>query len=315
VNRLRAKTRAAVLSPLFEGEFMPKMGFASFSSRLDRDDDSDGHGHIIDFASYTWSATHGAIDLNTGSYAKGGKPGGPGGGGGGGGTPLTPTDIYISGDPTKLSLEFNIKIVFQGTWDPALKQAFTVSADALSTYITGDIPDYVLNGQFIDDITITASLVAIDGTGGILGQAGPDYVRTPSYLPLTATMQFDSADAAYFNGLHLFDDIVFHEMTHSIGFGSIWGYKNLVTAGKFNGVQANTAYHNEVPGSTGGVPVETTGGRGTAGSHWSEAVFNDEIMTGWIDNDNHLTYMTVASLGDLGYSVVDSGGFTPPTFI
>ena len=294
---------------------MPKKGSASFRSSLDHDEDSNGYafGHTFDLGSYIWSATHGALDLNTGSYARGSKHGGPGGGGGG--TP-SPTDIYISGDPNKVdSLEFNIKIVFQGTWDPALKLAFTVSADALSKFITGDIPDYVLNGQFIDDITITASLVAIDGTGGILGQAGPDYVRVPSYLPLTATMQFDSADASYFNSLLLFDDIAFHEMTHSVGFGSIWSYKNLVTAGKFNGVQANTAYHNEVPGSTGGVPVETTGGPGTAGSHWSEAVFHDEIMTGWINNDNRLTYTTVASLGDLGYSVVDSGGFIPPTFI
>src|SRR3712207_7394171 len=43
---------------------------------------------------------------------------------------------------------------------------------------------------------IDASGVAIDGPGGVLGQAGPDYVRGGSYLPVHGVMEFDTADLA-----------------------------------------------------------------------------------------------------------------------
>src|SRR6185503_1089192 len=99
---------------------MPKKaGFLNFISSLDDDDDSSG----FDFASFAWSASHGAIDFETGSFAKGGKPGAPGGGGGGGTpTPPPPTDTYISGTALSDSQEYNVKVIFQGTWDPTLKQ-------------------------------------------------------------------------------------------------------------------------------------------------------------------------------------------------
>ena len=63
------------------------------------------------------------------------------------------------------------------------------------------------------------------------------------------------------------------------------------------------------------IPLELTGGPGTAYSHWSEATFGNELMTGYIDTDNTLSYMTVASLGDLGYSVVAGASYVPPSFI
>jgi len=63
----------------------------------------------------------------------------------------------------------------------------------------------------------------------------------------------------------------------------------------------------------GAVPLETGGGSGTAGSHWSEAVFNTELMTGYNDVGTEaipdpLSALTVASLKDLGYVV----SATPP---
>jgi Leishmanolysin len=52
------------------------------------------------------------------------------------------------------------------------------------------------------------------------------------------------------------------------------------------------------------VPVENTGGPGTADSHWRETVFRNELMSGFIaEPGNPLSRMTVASLGDLGYEV------------
>ena len=52
------------------------------------------------------------------------------------------------------------------------------------------------------------------------------------------------------------------------------------------------------------VPVENTGGPGTADGHWRETVFRNELMSGFIgDPGNPLSRMTAASLGDLGYQV------------
>lgn len=142
-------------------------------------------------------------------------------------------------------------------------------------------------------------------------------------------MQFDIADANNYQGQHLFDDIVMHEMLHSVGFGSIWSYKGLIAGSgtstpTFTGLQAMSAYHTLVPGSTGGVPLEQDGGSGTAESHWDEQTFTSELMTGYIgyvDSSNiyhpndTFSYMTVASLGDLGYSIVGVNSYTAPDFI
>src|SRR5215203_184686 len=69
---------------------------------------------------------------------------------------------------------------------------------------------------------------ATDGEGGILGQSGPTALRTGTYLPAAAKMQFDIADAQASLTSGEWNDIVLHEMMHSIGFGTIWSYLGLV---------------------------------------------------------------------------------------
>lgn len=57
-------------------------------------------------------------------------------------------------------------------------------------------------------------------------------------------------------------------------------------------------------GSGAGVPVENTGGPGTADSHWRETIFRNELMSGFISGTgNPISRMTVGSLADLGYQV------------
>jgi len=266
----------------------------------------------FDAGAHDWhGGTSGLIPVDFDSLVRGGRR--SGGGGGGGGTPSTST--YISGDPlVSDAAEYNIEITFQGTWTTALKNAFIASAEAISDYIMGDIPNVLYQTRLIDDLAITAELVSIDGTGGILGQAGPTAIRTGSYLPATGTMQFDSADATYYASIGLFDDIVLHEMLHTVGFGTIWTYKGLLNGNgtsspTFNGALANAAYQG-----TALIPVENSGGSGTAYSHWEETVFTNELMTGYINNDNTLSYMTIASLGDLGYTL-SGATYVPPGFI
>jgi hypothetical protein len=155
-------------------------------------------------------------------------------------------------------------------------------------------------------------MVSIDGAGGVLGQAGWDQVRAGSYLPSRGIMEFDSADAAAYQAAGLFDDIVLHEMLHTIGFGTIWSYLGLTNGSSYTGAAANAAY----PGGEL-VPLETDGGPGTAYSHWDEgsALGSNELMTGYIDGDNYLSYTTIASLADLGYSTVSGANYSSPWYI
>jgi leishmanolysin len=249
------------------------------------------------------------------SSARGG--GGGGGGGSGGGT--TFTNYTTAGAAGSV---YNITIEFKGTWTTQAHDIFVQAADRLASLITGEIPDVnvIMRGglRLVDDIFISAELKAIDGVGGILGQAGPTSMRTGSYFPATATMQFDSADTANYVTLGLFDEIVTHEMLHSVGFGSIWSYKGVVSGSDFVGTHAVTEFQALLAAAgrpaDNGVPIETDGGSGTAGAHWDEAYFNNELMTGYINGSNNLlSKMTVASLWDLGYQVsmnsagIDSG--------
>jgi len=247
--------------------------------------------------------------LDTENYAKGGnggggKGGGNGGGGGGGDGTLSK---YISGAEGG----YNIEINFKGTWTVDLQQAFIDSSEFLSSTIVGDLADVFYRGKVIDDIKIDATLKEIDGEGGVLGQAGATAVRTSNYLPATAIMEFDVADASTFNQAGLWDDIVTHEMIHSIGFSAnIWEFLGLIT-GKggenplFVGENATLAYEalfNAV--NAAGVALEQDGGAGTRDSHWDEETFINELMTGYINNENYISDMTIAALEDMGYDTV-----------
>ena len=246
--------------------------------------------------------------IHTDMAAAKGGPGGGGGGGGGGGTTFSP---YISGSANGTA-GFDIQINFVGTsWTQAHYDIFVAAADLLTSLIVGDLPDVSVRSKGkitnVDDIVITAELGNIDGLYGVLGQAGPTSVRTNGSLPATAQMQFDIVDVNDM-GLEAFADVVLHEMAHSLGFGSIWSRLGLVSNGEFTGSNALAEYL-AAGGSGSGVPVEQDGGSGTAGSHWDEETFDNELMTGYInDGYNPFSKMSAASFGDLGYVLAPNYG-------
>jgi len=227
-----------------------------------------------------------------------------------------PLTGYTSGGPAGTA--YNVTIDFVGTWTAELQSAFIEAADYLSTIILGDLPDALVDGIAIDDITITATLDTIDGVGGILGSAGPRELRGDgSYLPATGAMTFDSADAQNQLGLGNWEAIILHEMMHAMGFGSLWSLMGLTSGSvgggdlRFTGANATDVYQSEFPGIAAndpgaplGVPVETDGGSGTAGSHWDEVLFNAELMTGYVDTGSFVSLMTIAALEDMGYDTV-----------
>lgn len=223
------------------------------------------------------------------------------------------TDTYISGSAD--GSDFNIQIDFRGQWDETLKQSFIDAADLLSTIIVGDIDDAqvpgfgILRSNIVDDLRIDAYLSDIDGSGGVLGQAGPRSYRTDSLLPATGLMEFDVADASDFDDIGMFNDIVFHEMMHVLGFGTLWEAMGLVQENadgtlNFLGENALTAYAAEGGGNTP-IQIETDGGSGTAGGHWDDELYDNEIMTGYINTEgNYLSNTTIAALEDMGYDTV-----------
>ena len=238
--------------------------------------------------------------------AGGGKPGGGGGGGGGGGS--TPAD-YTSGSTDGSG--FNITIKFQGTWSDALYDIFVAAADFYTALIVGDLQDVTVTSgrgkrattETIDDITITASLITIDGSGGVLGRAGPTALRTGNSLPATAIMEFDLADADTFNAAGLFDDIVLHEMGHALGFGTIWDRLGLINPDNTFGGELASAEHAAQFNGDFTIDIETDGGQGTAFGHWDDATYTNELMTGYISDPNYYSYFSAAAYGDMGYQL------------
>lgn len=211
------------------------------------------------------------------------------------------TAALVQGTP------FVIDVRFTGGLDDRQQRAFATAADRWARMIVGDLPAVTVDGESVDDVLILASGAAIDGTGQILGQAGPTRVRPASAggLPAVGEMQFDTADLAQMERDGTLDDVITHEMGHVLGIGTLWS--PLLTGSgtndpRFAGPGAVAEWRRL--GGTGTVPVENTGGEGTREGHWRESVFATELMSGFIaEAGNPLSRVTVASLGDLGYTV------------
>ncbi len=267
--------------------------------------------------------------------ARGGMPGPPGGGGGdgGGGGGDTSSDgvlkNYYSGsslgtdtNPGADDLGYDIWIEFKGSdWTFDLQQAFINAADYFTTVITYDIGGGgKYRGKTIDDLYISAELKAIDGEGGILGQAGPTAVWTANELTAAGVIQLDIADASAFLDKGLLDDIVTHEMMHVLGFGTLWNYGDaplVFNNDHYMGTAAVDAYNDTLDPAASLVTFILTDG----GGHWDEGTLGNELMTPYINDDssvsnngvltpatidaNYLSEFSVMSLADLGYIVDD----------
>jgi len=221
--------------------------------------------------------------------------------------------VTIINDDTAPAPAYGIAVVFPDNSLTAAQQAvFRSAAARWSEIIVADMPDVVYQGRTIDDLEIAASAPSIDGVGGVLGQAGPDRVRMDgTFLPYLGVMEFDSADVASMMSDGTFQDVILHEMGHVIGVGTLWDQLGLVnglgtTNPTFVGANAVREYQTLSGTQATSVPVENTGGPGTAGGHWRESVFGKELMTGYAEPPGTampISRVTVASLQDLGYTV------------
>jgi hypothetical protein len=230
---------------------------------------------------------------------------------------------------------FAIELRFLTAVTSTQMQAFVAAQQRWQSLIVGDLVDVPLDAaagtcgtnsppeqRQVDDVLILVTLQPIDGPGNVLGASAPCYVRSSNTLPVLGLMQFDTDDLDVLASSGLLQQVILHEMGHVLGFGTIWSDFGLVadpslpggTDPHFTGAQATAAF-DAVGGFTYTaslkVPVEKTGGVGTADSHWRESVFHQELMTGFVQPGlNPLSRVTVASMGDLGYSVNLAGADT-----
>jgi hypothetical protein len=166
-----------------------------------------------------------------------------------------------------------------------------------------DLPPFATEApDAVDDIYIGAVIEPIDGKNGVLGSAGPRWVRGGTRV-LTGSMRFDEADIESMMASGIWTGVILHEMGHVLGIGTRWTNSGLYTDGEdeYVGTFAKREWANL--GCSGKLPVELDGGSGTAGGHWDEACLNQELMTGFVDSDMRLSKITVASLEDMGYGV------------
>lgn len=236
-----------------------------------------------------------------------------------------------------------ISLNFSGSMSAIEQQTFMDAADFWNSAITGyDLVSDENGLPTPHSLSITASVPAIDGVGGILGSAGPQFGAYYDNDPLTpnptialiyaatGVMQFDSADVANMIANNTFYGVVLHEMAHVLGIGTIWLDNNNVNgttyqlynsgSGQYTGANALAGWQTEFnqPSATF-VPVELGGGGGTANGHWNEndfgigntgfvsnisgMDFTSELMTGWASGTFFISTVTLGGLDDLGYIV------------
>jgi len=316
-------------------------------------------GQVVTFAISTGGGslvnavdtTNAAGIAQVGQWVLGGSPGvntltATVSGSGVGGNPVAFTDTgYAAGYPITIQpYGAGLPPAAQTAFDSAVakwerivyRPLYTVSLSVV-TAGTCDVNTPALAGS-TSGVVIFASVDSIDGSGKILAEAGPCYVRTniPSGSPgngltMAGVIKFDSADIGGLISGGTLNSVVLHEMAHVIGFGPLWGppsppilgncIQNLSTPPGtikdtyFSCPKAQAAF-DSIGGTTytGGhiVPVENCGTSpfvypqcttGTVNGHWRQVVFGNELMVGFLPANPQLSVVTIAAQEDLGYTV------------
>ena len=171
------------------------------------------------------------------------------------GKPTTPSPTSDGVDTTK----YNIEIVFVGSIEPKIKEAFMKAKAKWESVIKNDIPntyrykkgdkcweDFTKLSQdkIVDDLMIFAQVARIDGSGGILGQAGSCVTTdSPKEYSRVGLMQFDLSDMQGMVNDGSLDAVILHEMGHVIGIGTLWKDYSLIR--RATGSRKNAYYLGE----------------------------------------------------------------------
>ncbi|MGB7416771.1 MAG: leishmanolysin-related zinc metalloendopeptidase [Thermosynechococcaceae cyanobacterium] len=208
------------------------------------------------------------------------------------------------------SSQHSIEVRFEGHFSATQKQAFWVAAGLWSQMIKGNLSSVVIGNEAISGLVVKAVKRNIDGRSGILGQSIPTHLRAKSLLPAQGMMLFDTSDIEQLEVEGSLFNLIFHEMGHVLGIGTLWEQMGLLRGvgtnnPTFIGPNAMAVFakmmHRDQPTP---VPVENIGDQGTRNVHWRESIFKNEVMTSIMGNEKMiLSMITMAALRDMGYSV------------
>ncbi|NNM28423.1 MAG: hypothetical protein HKO57_02815, partial [Akkermansiaceae bacterium] len=197
---------------------------------------------------------------------------------------------------------------------------------AWESIITGYQPGITVTG-----VTIETWTTGIDGPGGTLAgsgqKAGTNANQGGYVLATQGQMLFDNADIDALETNGLLFALFLHEIAHVIGVGTLWDENgvNVLGSGEYTGAAGLAAYQKEFDPSATFVPIELTGGSGVADVHWDESggsspvvvdpssphfgeALDDSLMTAFLSGSNFLSWTTVASLVDIGFTIADNDG-------
>ena len=224
-----------------------------------------------------------------------------------------------------------IQLVFSQNTPDTYKQFARQAASVWADIIDASIWNAPFSSIQPNGFTVTMNIeLSNQGANGTLAYAGVtdayivpkqafhtrnDYLSYTSggvtgfLIPTGGLMNINTAYTASMEANNTIVDVITHEMGHILGLGSFWGAYNEHQAGKVSGYatywkggQCNAHYHTI--GGSGDVKIEDNYGAGTQGSHWDEATFDTEIMTGFAESsDMPMSKLTVFALADMGWKV------------
>ncbi len=223
---------------------------------------------------------------------------------------------------------FDITVEFASEDVPSsYESAFEDAADRWEDIITGDLPYAFVEGYgYVDDILIEVAVEDIELTfegvsqtvlaiSSVLDQR--DGVSGTDALPTYSRIVINSDEVGTLLNL---DEFVANTIGRALGFGALWEEFGIVSL--IDGVPTYTGANglremSELSDNLNGVNALEDGATGgLAAEYWSEAVFDEELMTSRVETrrpdvgpgnpgvpDNPISALTIAAMQDLGYTV------------
>ncbi len=205
--------------------------------------------------------------------------------------------------------------------------AFEDAVDRWEAIITGDLPYAFVEGYgYVDDILIEVAVEDIElsfegvsqtvlAISSVLDQR--DGVSGADALPTYSRIVINAEEVGTLLNL---DEFVANTIGRALGFGALWEEFGIVRL--IDGVPTYTGPNGlremeELSDDLNGVnALEDGANGGLAAEYWSEAVFDEELMTSRTENrrpdagpgnpsvpDNPISALTIAAMQDLGYTV------------
>ncbi len=207
--------------------------------------------------------------------------------------------------------EFNIEIT-QGEGFDFFSPEMVVGLEAAADFWE----NIVTHSSFAGDHTLTIEVGGTPQGANTLASAGPRFGATDSnenWLPTSGISNINTNPdviETFNSNIEYFTETMIHEFGHVMGLGTLWERNDLIdfeTATYSADTYAGIAY-GELLGTNEATAIPLTNGQGSGSDfgHWSESVFDNEIMSPTaeaIGVSELLSHMTIASLRDLGWNV------------